>query len=288
MKYPLVKVTTKDHLQLFGFLAEAKDSKTILINIHGTGSGFYIEEFEREFVERLPEQGISVLFTNNRGNFVMEFWQGTGAALERFEDCLIDIDAWIELALEKGYSKIILQGHSLGTEKVVYYMERGKYRDKVIGVILLGFADSYGNQMLFLDKVGRTNQELLSEALDLVAQNKGEQFLTSTWLCHAGVLPQSAISYLSFFSGNSELSKALPLRKGRDLKYYQNIKVPILGVVGEKDHWTILPVPQAAELLRKENPLAEVYIIEGSYHSFEEHQKELVDIVEGFILKRLS
>src|SRR3989344_1753317 len=138
MGYPIVKIKTPDNITLFGFLSESSNKDIILINIHGTGSGFYVEEFESEFTERLPKLDVSTLFTNNRGNYTMESWQETGAAVEKFENCLIDIDAWIEFALQKGYKQIILQGHSLGTEKVVYYMEKGKYKDRVVGVILLG------------------------------------------------------------------------------------------------------------------------------------------------------
>ena len=124
MAYPIKSTQTPDGLTLFGYLAEAPKSHTLLINIHGTASGFYVEEFEQYFIESLPSFGISVLFTNNRGNFVMESWQKTGAAQEKFEDCLIDIDTWIEYARSLGYDQIILQGHSLGTEKVVYYMQK--------------------------------------------------------------------------------------------------------------------------------------------------------------------
>jgi hypothetical protein len=283
MDYPIVKVRTPDGLRLFGFLAESSQKDAILINIHGTGSGFYVEEFESEFIKRLPEIGISVLFTNNRGNYTMESWQDTGAAVEKFEDCLIDIDSWIQFAIEKGYKKIILQGHSLGTEKVIYYMEKGKFEDKVNAVILLGFSDSFGCQMKFL-KTQKTDP--IEEALKLVEEGRGYQFLNSIWKCHAGVLPQSAESYINFFSENSELSKALPLRKGKDLTFYQNIRVPILGVICDTDEWLLLPINELVTLMKNENKNAEIETIFQTDHSFSGKQKELLDIVEKFVTKK--
>lgn len=285
MIYPIVKVKTPDNLSLFGLLAEANSTKTILINIHGTASAFYVEEFEEEFVKTLPEKDISVLFTNNRGNFIMESWQKTGAALEKFEDCLIDIDTWVEFVLKKGYKQIFLQGHSLGSEKVVYYMEKGKYKDKISGVILLGFTDSYGVQMKFLKTL---NVDPAVEARRLINENKGEQFIDTLWLSHAGVLPQSAESYLNFFSPDSELSKALPLRQGKDLKYFRNIKVPILAITTDPDPWAVVPLHESADLLRKENGLAKVEILSGTNHSFEGKQKEVVQLVNNFVLKTHS
>ncbi|RPJ37007.1 MAG: alpha/beta hydrolase, partial [Deltaproteobacteria bacterium] len=149
MKYPIVKTITGDHLELFGILAEADGEKDIvLVNIYGTSGCFYIEEYASFLVEELPALGISALFTNNRGSHVMEAWQQSGAALEMFEDCVLDIDAWIRYVLSLGYRRIILQGHSLGTEKVVYYLNRGNPPPAVAALILLGVSDSFGNQAL--------------------------------------------------------------------------------------------------------------------------------------------
>lgn len=285
MKYPIVKVKTPDDFTLFGFLAESDRKDSILINIHGTGSCFYAEEFESEFVERLPGIGISTLFTNNRGNYTLESWQATGCAREIFEKCLIDIETWIEFAFNKGYKNIILQGHSLGTEKVTYYMEHGKYKDIIKGVILLGFADSFGCQMKFLEN---QNIDPMENAKELIKNNKGYEFITSIWLCHAGVLPKTANSYVNCFSEDSELSKALPLRQGKDLFYYQNISAPILGVISDTDNWNAMLGVDTINLLKQENSNAEIITISNTDHSFTGKQKELVDIVEDFIKRRIN
>ena|SRR3989338_3438709 len=145
MEYELVWTKTKDDLELYGLLKESALHKRILINVHGTASNFYEEDFIANFAKELPKIGISVLSTNNRGAYGLEVYQNSGAAIEKFEDCLLDIDAWIEFSIKRGCKEIILSGHSLGTEKVVYYMANGKYRSKVIAVILLAPADSYGS-----------------------------------------------------------------------------------------------------------------------------------------------
>jgi pimeloyl-ACP methyl ester carboxylesterase len=283
MEYSIVKVITSDNLELYGNLVRAKNKENILINIHGTASSFYIEGFEQIFCEELPKNCFSVLFTNNRGNYVMESWQNTGAALEIFEDCVIDIDTWIEFVLKKGYKNIFLQGHSLGTEKVVYYMNKGKYRDCVRAIILLGFSDSFGSQMRFLKENSLDNSDLLNEAKLLVKRGKPNQFLTSTWLSHAGVLPQSAASYINFFSPNSELSKTLPLRNNNSLVYFHDIKVPILAIISDRDIWTIITPSQAAELLKKENPKTLTHLIKNTNHSFKNKEKEAFNITYNFL-----
>jgi pimeloyl-ACP methyl ester carboxylesterase len=282
--YNIEKVITKDNITLFGYYAASvkKDANIVLINIHGTAGTFYSEEFEKYYVEKLPKLGLGVIFTNNRGAGLLDPWTGIGAATEKFEDCLIDIDAWIEFALTKGYTKIILQGHSLGTEKVVYYMNKGKYKDKVISIILLAFSDSYGTQQKHLKNI---KIDLMKEAKQLVKINKKDTLLSSYWLSHAGVLPQSAESYINFFSENSELSNALPLRNGKNLEYYKNIRVPILGVIGDQEEYTIIPIIKAIDLLKKENSKSTIIQIFGANHDFVNKQDILINNVISFIQK---
>src|SRR3989344_7080191 len=125
---PIVKVRTKDKLPLYGLLLESKkgSKKALFIELHGTASNFYENEFMWPLAQELGKQGISTLVVNTRGADSLQAYPFRGNALEKFEDCVLDIDAWIALALKKGYKKLILSGHSLGTQKVVYYMEKGR------------------------------------------------------------------------------------------------------------------------------------------------------------------
>ena len=283
-EWPIVNVLTKDKLNLYGVFLEVKGSKTAVINIHGTASSFYDEEFMKNLGKVFNKNNISFLSVNNRGAFLIESYEPKGSGLEIFEKCLLDIDAWIELALSRGYKDIILEGHSLGTEKAVYYIAKGKYKDKIKGVILLSFADSYGTQLGYLKG---DHDKLMLEAKKLVKEKKGYRLLTYKKLSHAGELQKAAESYTNFFSKGSELSKAFPLRQGKDLKFYQNIKVPILGVIGDQKEYTVIPTKKAIELLKKENKLAEVYQIKNCDHIFEGKEKELAKIVDSFVKKRL-
>ena len=282
MDYPIVEVETIDRIPLYGLFLEAKNSKVVLINIHGTASNFYENDYMNPITKSLLKNGISVLSTNNRGASVMQVYPHAGAALERFEDCILDIDSWIKFVLSKGYKKIILQGHSLGSEKAVYYMSKGKYKDKIKTVILLGPADSYGNTCKLL----KNKKELLiEEAKKLVKTRNGEQFLNTVWLCHGNILPKGAASFLNFFSDGSELSKALPLRQGEDLGLYRKIKVPILVVIGDKKEYTVISIKEALKLMRIENKFAECYQIKNCNHDFEGREKELTKIISNFLRK---
>jgi pimeloyl-ACP methyl ester carboxylesterase len=208
-----------------------------------------------------------------------------GASLEKFEDCVQDIDAWIEFALTKGYKRVILEGHSFGTEKSVYYMSRGSHADNVVAVVLMGFSDNVGTQQKYEKKIGRN---YFDEAKTLVEQGKGEHLLSDMGGL-AGEMPISAMTYLNFFSPNSENSLALPLRQGKDLAFFRNIKVPVLGVIGDNydGEYTIIPIEDAVELLKSENKLAEAYQIKDCDHGFNGKEQEVVELIADFLKRRV-
>lgn len=299
MNYPIINVTTKDKITLHGLLIENKKSNKIVINIHGSASNFYEEPFFENMAVTFPKKGFSWLSINNRGNSVLTHtWQKTGSAVEKFEDCLLDINAWVEFAINKNYKTIILQGHSLGTEKVVYYMNKGKYKNKIAGVVLLGFSDSFGCAHKFMDKKNCT-KKLFTEARNLVEKNKGEQFLTTQWYSHAGILPKSAESFINQFSNDSELSKAFPFRL-KKLDFYSKIKTPILAVISDNDKFTnadvveggsehvMMSIKESVELLNNSNSRTKAIIIPKTDHDFEGKEEELTNIVTDFLISNFK
>lgn len=289
MDYPIVKVKTSDGLDLGGILFEPEDKGKKVIKIHtpGDGGSFWRSDYYQYLAESSLGQGVAFLSGNNRGSAVFSDSSDDpipfGVAGELFADCIKDIDGWIKFALDKGYEKIILEGHSRGTEKSVYYMNHGQYADKVVGVILMGFSDHIGTQLKFEKKIGHN---FTSEAEQMVKNGKGDHLLDNL-RAMAGELPYTAKSYLNVMQADSANAMALPLRQGKDLKYFQNIKVPVLGVIGDQFEYTIIPIAEAVELLKKENPLCEAYQIKGADHCFVGKEKELTKIICDFTKRRI-
>ena len=257
--YPIIQLKTKDNIWLHGLYLTPLEKKAVFINIHGTASNFYEEYFVEVLSGKFLEKGISILSTNNRGAGVYDAYQKTGAAVERFEDCLVDIDSWIEFATKQGHDHIILSGHSLGTEKIVYYMNNGKYADKINSIVLLGPADSFGSHRM-LD--GRPNprahevESLLKTSEDLVRDGNGAEFLSrNAYGSHDGIMPKSAESFTNFLGSTSKLLDALPFAQ-RKLNEYSKIKIPILVVIGDKSEYTAIPIQEALDLMKQEEGLS--------------------------------
>ncbi|MBI4145569.1 alpha/beta fold hydrolase [Candidatus Woesearchaeota archaeon] len=275
MRYPLVQVKTEDRLVLDGMLFEAA-STVIVINVHGTASNFYDEDFMRNMAAEFVTHNVSFLSTNNRGTGVLQP-SLPGCVGEIFEDCVKDIDAWIGFAEAKGYRTIILQGHSLGTEKATYYAARGNHA--VHGLVLLAPSDSFGNQQRFMP--AQVLLQLERESESLLERGKGDELLTAHPRPHAGFAPKTAASYASFFGKRAELAKALPFHAGK-LPLYRKLRIPILTVIGTKDIFTAIGVQAAARLLRQ-NPHAEVRLIKGANHDFEGYEERLTNIVSAWL-----
>ena len=222
--------------------------------------------------EEFPKHNISFLTTNNRGTGALQP-SLPGSIGEVFEDCIQDIDAWIEFAKSRGYTKIILQGHSLGTEKTVYYAAKGHHA--IHGIILLAPSDSSGNQKKFLPE--NIRKKLDNQTKEFLQHKKGNELLTAHPLPHAGFAPKTAASYASFFGPNAELANALPFHTQK-LTLYIKLTTPILAVIGTKDIFTAVPVQEAAALLQQ-NKHATVQLITNANHDFEGKEEELTKLV---------
>ena len=83
-------------------------------------------------VKTYTNRGYTFLTFNNRGtNFVPELlkkdgYEVIGGCYERFIDCILDINGAIKYVKEKGFTEIVLKGHSYGCNKVVYYYNNKK------------------------------------------------------------------------------------------------------------------------------------------------------------------
>ena len=77
--------------------------------------------------EQLEQNGISFVYAHNSGAFqIMDLPSKnktrSGLTFEMFDNCVEDLQAYVDFAKEQGYKKIILGGHSYGCNKVVYYL----------------------------------------------------------------------------------------------------------------------------------------------------------------------
>ena len=128
-------VPTKRGVVLNGVLfrqQEKRNADTVMIAITGIHGNFYSNPFYYNIGDTLNEGGFDFIYaqTNDAFGQIRTLNVHTrkeeiiGSWNERFSYTDEDIDAYLTFAEQEGYQHIILAGHSLGANKVIYYLSR--------------------------------------------------------------------------------------------------------------------------------------------------------------------
>lgn len=241
--------------------------KSIVIHLHGLEDNFHERPFLDMMAKKYQEVGFDFLPFDNRGH---DFY----SQIEKFTDCILDIDAALEFVRQRGYKNIILQGHSTGCNKIIYYIQKRKKQLK--GIILLSpISDCECMKNQEKDYV-----ENIKKARELVKKRKGKQYL----LLKGDKWPISAQRYLSLGEfGGAEDMFSLSLGK-KIKKKYQGVTFPTLLVYAERDKYATHPIRKIGNFLAKAIPsLATQKYIPGSDHNFMKKEKELVKAITDWL-----
>lgn len=128
-----LNVPTKRGSVLNGVLfrpREKKNTDTVMIAITGIHGNFYSNPFYYNIGDTLNGANYDFIYaqTNDAFGQIETFNVNTkekeiiGSWNERFSYTDEDIDAYLTWACKEGYEHIILAGHSLGANKVIYYL----------------------------------------------------------------------------------------------------------------------------------------------------------------------
>lgn len=288
MKGELVKVITTDGLELKGFFSDQK-SEIAVFHSHGTAGDFYTHEFVEVEGNKLSKEKISFLTANNRGHDVYADirhhrkgkveWTQIGGGFEKFEDCLFDIDAWINFLVKRGVKKIILQGHSL-SQKNLYY-QYVKNNPRIVGQIHLSPQNDDGIMYYSLGK--KKYKKINNKIKQMVKEGRGNKILPKEFS------PISYITSIDMYNGYlTDYGKGTltPYHSPNspNWKILSEVIMPILIVFGSKDIY-MKPSVEVAVSLIKEKSNASVEIIKGASHSYIGYEKELITVIFDWIKK---
>lgn len=287
----LVKTITSDGLELAGFWMDQK-SDIAVFQSHGTAGDFYTHKFVEVEGEQLGKNKMSFLTANNRGHDVFADirkyegdtvnWTQVGGGLERFEDCILDIEAWVNFLAAQGVKKIILQGHSLGPNKAIYY-QYTKKDPRVVGFIHLSPQNDAG---LMKDKLGDKKYE---EVNKMIAQKLKEEKVSEMLPKELQELcPISVLAYSGYFIEEG-VGNLFPYHNPNNPNWsvVESVTEPQLLLFGEQDPYIKPSVTKAVELFgQKTKSKFESKIISGASHSYLGYEDELVKIIIDWI-KRL-
>jgi pimeloyl-ACP methyl ester carboxylesterase len=286
--YELAEVAAPDGILLQGMVTPSKRKALAVIYIHGLGGDFYGSPRKADaFARECRRRGFGFFSFNNRGSGTMSgakrkdgspkgySYVDAGRCYERFEDCVLDISAFVAEAKRRGYRKVALVGHSTGANKAVYYLSRDP--DPVVSMAVLTgpVSDVPGQARLG----GRRYRGLVALARRMAARKKGGSLMPQS----APLWPMTARRFLSLsVAGSHEDVFQYHMGKPayRELK---RVKVPLLAVLGGKDEYATMPPEDILASYRRANPLLEGAIIKGAFHSFSGKEGPLAGTVCGWL-----
>jgi pimeloyl-ACP methyl ester carboxylesterase len=274
-KCEAVQIVTPGKVVLDGLWYGDERIETAYIFVHGLASTVFAHH---EYLLPLLDAQTGLLFFSNRGHDKVTGVRKidrrkkkgysrflAGQAHEVFTECADDLDGAVNLAAARGAKKVILVGHSTGSQKTVYYLgERGKQK-KVSGAVLVAPMSDYAGEMK-ADKTGDLPkaQQL---ARKMVKEGREHEVLPLT------VWPDitDAQRFLSLYTPESQeeiFGYAQPGKKPERLK---KVKIPTLVILAEKDEYRDRPMKQIAKwfgkYLRKRGQ--KVITVTGAGHSFD-------------------
>ena len=285
----LVKTKTSDGYHFTGLLSEPLEkSKKIIVHIHGMAGSPMLNNFYQEMHDYYTYHGISFIAGEHRGTgtitaFVHDSSDGVvGDAFEIFEDCVKDIQAWIDFSKEQDYEEIWLQAHSLGPSKVAYYINQIKNHG-VKGLIWLSPSDMIG---LVNDQKGKEDHNImLPKAKRLVKEGEGNMLINhKLW----GSELLSAKTYLNFFGEGAKTAIFNYNDNSLGWDIVNAINLPVLAITGTKDDG-IVPVIDAYKAMKKlktelkKSPRVKTVVYDGAEHSFDGFGDKIVKEVVDFI-----
>lgn len=236
----------------------------------------------------------SIFCFNNRGHEIicnygriednnMHFY-GSGA--ESIYDSYFDIKGAMLEMQKRGYSKIILQGHSMGCTKTVYtYNEflnnnETTMLDAITGVILLSMVDIPTALKEFL---GKDYKKIISYFQLLKKRGKGDKLV----VLDDNTPPVRPNSILEYAEDNKKIDFAKFGDNRTSFKELNNIKVPLFLRWGNVNELIFQSPDEIVNKLNEKikNENKDISYIKGANHNYTGKEEELAKEIEKFIKK---
>ena len=289
MAFELIEFRTDDGVQTNGYINKC-DKKTdkVLIQTHGmTGNCF--KNREKTISKEVEKIGVDAICFNNRGSEIVKYIKYfeekkelAGMAYENIEDSYYDIVGAIKYAVKLGYTKIYLQGHSLGSTKVVYTYNRMKKENNdllkyIKGIVLLSLVDVAN----LLKKV--TKKEYLDYANEKESKGQVLELMPDKTFFH----PISIKTFLKYVKYNEDIDFAQYGNDDFEFETLNNIEVPLFMRWGNVREMIEREADDQVNFMNNKikNANKDIDYIDGANHSYDNREEQLANQISNFIKK---
>ena len=230
--YKTINVRNEQGVELEGFMFEV-NTKTCVLHIPGFGGAF--DSLPQIMGEYFQKNHIAYLCGLTQGAYPQKTLkkfkadntfteQLCGATYEKFENSLPDISCWVEYLLKNGYDNLFLLGHSLGCNKVLYYLKEKNIK-QIKGVILLAPQDF--SKIVY----NPIHQGMLEEAEDNIKRGEPHKILNRRFL---GFAPISSFTFYNM-KDNKNQHNFNYKDPNENYQFLKDINKQVFMVMGNKD-----------------------------------------------------
>ncbi len=285
----IIKFEATDGILLNGILNKhERNTDKILIQIHGMTSNCF-KKREKIIADKVSNLNIDTLCFNNRGSEIIKYCKNKtgekilqGTAYENIEDSYFDILGAIKYIVELGYKQIYLQGHSLGSTKIIYVYnklldENNPYLKYVKSIILLSLIDIPDMLKTF------TPKEFIDLANKMETENKLEELMPLECSIH----PFSVRTYLKYIKYYENIDFARYSDKNYDYEKINKIKIPLFIRWGNNKELIKQNAEDLVYILKNKlsNTKLDISYIDGANHSYNGKEDVLAQEIYDFLNK---
>lgn len=289
MLVDLVRTTCRDGVRLDGAIIPAADHAHRprgvdgVICLHGVGSNFYSSGLFEKIGPAVAQLGIPVLLANTRGHdwYFVQWIGGNvqqfGAAYEVVDECREDVRTWLEFLKRRGWTRVVLMGHSLGAIKSIHALA-SEPDIEAAGLIALSAPRlSYAHFMAAPDASADFLGSIRT-AEKLVAEGRGNELF---WARAPFTVQISAASYLDKYG---------PKERYNVYKLLDRLRCPALFTYGGKEiDGGGVPFAGIVEVVKGAQPPGgpiDVEIVPEGDHLYTGVQSELIQRIETWLRNR--
>lgn len=283
-----------DEVKLKGMIYHSnQNTKDILISIHGMATNC-LKQRDEVISKEINQENIDMLVFNNRGHDLVNYINKTtpegtkdvlaGTAYEEISESYYDILGAIKYCLNKGYEKIYLMGHSLGSTKIVYFYQKLLKEDNedilkhIKGVILLSLIDIPMALQVYLRE---EFPAIVTYAKKMKKEGMQNELMPEKSFIH----PISVNTFLRYSIENKDIDFAKYSDKNYEFEEINNIKVPLFMRWGNENEMILQKADDLCENLKIKikNPNLDIGFIDGANHMYSGKEIVLAKQIKKFI-----
>ena len=276
-----IAVETKRGTLLDGVLFSCDNADTVLIGITGIHGNFYTNPFYYNIGYTLIDNGIDFIYAQTNDALGVIRTQNVktgkeeiiGSWNEDFNHTDEDIEAYLNFAEKKGYEHIILAGHSLGANKVIYYLSHN-YNPRIEHFLFL----SPANISYLTETVSDRDRNIIKDYMSMGKENEIIPFYLFGWVkCTA----KTAYDWVF-----NNILNNVHVEEDGDFSQIEKIRHTGAMLIGTYDGFTYGDPCRFLENInnhmqtKNENKLI---FIELTGHTYEQKEDELANEILGLI-----